>query len=445
MLKTTTDKLINVEELSWENTLTLLDKATPKLAAVVKDIPPALRYPFYKASYRFGEQIINKNGVYLPLADDEPILLNDDTLPQILKENLGYAAHVQLPIGLLVNNNCEFYLQNSSKITPYTTLKPGNVFGISNNSTKDNLASHSLWDLTAGARSIFMLAKISNTPQHNILRKSYDLSSRPPRDYTDHWAVFKELALKANSQWRTEILFFDNRWAKLLADEKYLPLKAQLLALQESEAWHHQPNWNLTLGQIEVARALTSYSSEILDAAKHIFSIAAGLFPGFAPAMNETSAPIELIQKAYTEVYELEQAPIIMEPAALHANDKLPVFYSLNYPSSPKSTPTDTNNRKSVISNLSILMEVLKNYQLHLTEEPEFRNQLRIRALSLLNAMTHTKFSFYDNEYSSYKGINDPATLPLEDPRFACNKKNQPFPVHGAFLKGLVSISLAEK
>ena len=42
----------------------------------------------------------------------------------------------------------------------------------------------------------------------------------------------------------------------------------------------------------------------LTDTAKHLFSKAIGSAPGYAPATNDDSLPISLLQKAYTEIYE---------------------------------------------------------------------------------------------------------------------------------------------
>ncbi|MDQ5921846.1 MAG: hypothetical protein QG673_1905 [Pseudomonadota bacterium] len=443
MLKTTNNQLLDVEELSCEEALPILTKISPELVKAIKDLPETHRYPFYKASYHFGAQIVDQKGVYLPLSNGTSILINDPLVPQPLKNGLGYIAGSSYPIGIVLNKKCEFYLQNGEKITPYIMLKPGDIFGISKTFTKnvDDTPSTCFWDLVAGARSVFMLAKISSNPQHTLIKRKYGLVSRPPTNYLNQWQVFKELAIKTDSDWRAEILFLDNKWIDLLKNSDYVALRAQILALNPPEIWHHQPSWDMAFGKIENARRLNSYPSDILDAARHLFNIVAGLFPGFAPSSDEMAAPINLLQEIYANVYELEHAAIIMEPAIISVNDKLPLFYSLNWPTSPKSVPKNLDNKKSVVYNLSILMDIVENYQIDLTSESDIMNDLEVRAPSLWKAASQAKFSFYDNEYEKYMGIKDIAALQDEDLRFACDNKST-FPSYSGFLKGLVKISV---
>lgn len=89
MLKTTDDRLLDVEELSWKEAAQILSKTSPGLVSVINALSEDQRYPFYKASYRFGEQMVDQNGVHLPLNDGGTILLNDPRLPEVLKANLG--------------------------------------------------------------------------------------------------------------------------------------------------------------------------------------------------------------------------------------------------------------------------------------------------------------------------------------------------------------------
>lgn len=440
MLKTTDDRLLDVEELSWKEAAQILSKTSPGLVSVINALSEDQRYPFYKASYRFGEQMVDQNGVHLPLNDGGTILLNDPRLPEVLKANLGNTTGISCPIAITLNKKCEFYLQSGEKITPYMILKPGEIFGISKNMSKQDEPITHFWDLVAGARSIFMLSKISSNPQHTHLKRKYDLLSRVPTSYSAQWLTFTELALKANSDWRAEVLFFDNRWAHALKeDNNYAALKAQILSSNPSEVWHHQPSWDIVFGKIEAARNLTSYPSDILDTARHLFNIVAGLFPGFAPATDEMAAPIHLLQEVYTNVYELEHAAIIMEPVTMSVHDKVPLFYSLNWSTSPRSIPKSMNNKKSVVFNLSILMEIMSYYQADLAREFEININQKFRINSLWQAASRAKFAFYDNEYEKYRGIKDVGVLPNEDPRFAYNGGT--FPAHSAFLKGLVKIS----
>lgn len=439
MLKTIDDRLLDIEELSWEEAAQILSKSSPGLVDVINDLPKELRYPFYKVCYRFGEQIVDKDGLHLPLNNGGTVLVSDQCVPETLKKNLGCATGISCPIGVISNKKCEFYLQHEEKITPYMILKPGEVFGISKNMGENDEPVTCFWDLVAGARSLFMLSKISNNPQHTHLKRKYELSSRAPTNYSTHWLTFKEIALKADSTWRAEILFFDDRWADALKDIKYAALKSQILSANPSEIWHHQPSWDIAFGKIEAARNLSAYPVDILDAARHLFNVVAGLFPGFVPATDEMFAPIKLLQEAYTNIYELEHAPIIMEPAVMSISYKLPVYYSLNWATSPKSIPKTMDNKKSVVFNLSILMEIIRDYQDDLTQKSRITSSLKLRTRSLWQAASRAKFSFYDNEYKTYKGIKDVATLPSEDSRFACEGKT--FPVHSAFLKGLIKIS----
>ncbi|MDQ5921101.1 MAG: hypothetical protein QG673_1157 [Pseudomonadota bacterium] len=441
MLKTTDGKLLNLEELAWEDAAQLLNEISPGLVKAITDIPESQRYPFYKASYHYGDQIIDQKGIHLPLSSGGTILGKDKRLPETLQENLGCTPGVSCPIGIVLNKKCEFYVQNGEKITPYTVLNPGEIFGLSRNMYENDNPITSFWDLVAGGRSIFMLSKVSNNPQHTNLKRKYDLISRVPTNYSEQWGVFRELALKSDSNWRAEILFLDNRWVTALKNSAYAALRAELLAALNANIWHHQPSWNMVFSKIDAAKNLSMYPTDILDTARHLFNIVAGLFPGFVPAIDEMAAPIKLFQEVYTSIYELEHAPIIVEPLLMSPANKLPVYYSLNWSTAPKAIPKNMDNKKSVVFNLSILMEVIKNYQKSILSESAFANSLEFRVSSLSKAASNATFLFYDNEYEKYNNIRNIATLPDEDSRFACGDKT--FPIHSAFLKGLVKISPA--
>ncbi|MDQ5921699.1 MAG: hypothetical protein QG673_1758, partial [Pseudomonadota bacterium] len=106
MIKTTDDRLLNVEELTWEKAGPIIETVAPHLVEAIDELPPEKRFPFYKASYHFGTQIIDQNGVYLPLADGDNISFNDPHLPDSIKKGLGYITGKANPIGLTLNKKC---------------------------------------------------------------------------------------------------------------------------------------------------------------------------------------------------------------------------------------------------------------------------------------------------------------------------------------------------
>jgi hypothetical protein len=190
-------------------------------------------------------------------------------------------------------------------------------------------------------------------------------------------------------------------------------------------------SWQITFNGIEQSKNLR-YSVYTLNTIKHLFAIACGVFPGFAPAINENSAPIKLLQEAYKAGYNLkDQYPIIMEPSRFSMVDKSPVYYSTIYPTLAQCDP-DTFKDKSFIKLLDQLQHVTKKYIAGIQEDAF------ARFTSLYNVSKVVDFSYYHDSPDNYTNIKNNTLIPKEDERFFC--KVEQFPNHSPFLKSCVKI-----
>lgn len=442
MFETQSGKAIAIEELSWEKASSILRPLNSELANIIDEISPGKEYKLYKARYNFGAKIIDKGRYFLPLVDGDTISFNDAYLPKELTNNLSYDFILESPIGIILNNKSEFYLSIQQRIMPYSVITPGQIFGLSNFleaysldlDTPYNL-SHFMWDLTAGARSIFLLPKITENLRHNKLKKAYNLTTNTPQFYQDQWDVFREISKKENSNWHLDVLFFSNKWYESLTDEKWLNLYNYFLCKDRmaSSFWRNSIGWQIIFSAIEQEKNL-KFSSYTLDTIKHLFAIASGTFPGFKPATDENAAPIKLIQEAYVNGYGLnDYLPNIMELSHFSANENHPVYYSLNYPTLAQLNPQSFKG-KSLISLLEEVQYVLGKYQNSIS------NDFLGDVLSLDKSAAITDFSFYHSDPVSYPGIRDNEFLIKEDNRFA-SLTTSDFPKHSAFLKGCIKIS----
>ncbi len=139
------------------------------------------------------------------------------------------------------------------KIIPYGLMSSGTLFGLWR--IFDTLGNHpiSLWNMVSGARSLFMLPKISNNIHHTKLKKAHRLISETPKEIMDHWLVFCELAERMHSPWTSKILFFSNAWFERLDDPAWLPLKCYFYKeLWDGSSFNRNKFlWNLTFSQLK--------------------------------------------------------------------------------------------------------------------------------------------------------------------------------------------------
>ncbi len=445
MFKTKDGQLAEVERLTWSEASVLLRHINSNLVKIINEIDPNPGYYLYKASYHFGAQIIYDSDVYLPLINKEAITFNDPLLPQQLSEDLSYDDKVSNPLGIMLNRNSEFYLSMGNRIMPHMLIGPGEIFGLArilDNVFRPDPASPSSisafgYNLNAGARSVFLLPKITESISHNKLKKQFDLTTTKPTGLEDHWSIFKEISDKSDCSWRADVLFFSNKWISQLGEAKWKPLLiyfSQIFRTSYS-IWHNIQGWEATFSKIEQDKLLNSYFSQYaLDTAKHLFTIAANRAPGFSPAIDDISAPVELMKDVYTNAYGLvDYWPIIMESTRFDKNKGQAVYYSLNYATLPKYNP-ETFKGKTIVNLLDEVQYSIEIYQ------DSILNSSYSKANSLYNAALAVEFSCYHNDPGSHTKIESNTVLPEKDHRFISNGSGI-FPQHSQFLKGCIKIA----
>ena len=51
------------------------------------------------------------------------------------------------------------------------------------------------YTVTSGARSLYMIPRISKASAHKKLRREFGISSPPPKHLIDHWHIFKVIRI----------------------------------------------------------------------------------------------------------------------------------------------------------------------------------------------------------------------------------------------------------
>src|SRR3990167_11373570 len=116
---------------------------------------------------------------------------------------------------MVLHNALEMFITLEDRVIPFSINKPGNIFGLWRvldrpNEEKLSHTSVFIWNMTAGARSMFMLPKVSEALAHNKLKQGLGIGIDKPRDLLDHWKVFREIAKQPEftEDWYVEVLFF---------------------------------------------------------------------------------------------------------------------------------------------------------------------------------------------------------------------------------------------
>ena len=439
-------KQLAVAQLTWQEAREKTKKVNPEFTQLIDELNPGPDCKLYLARYPYGAQFLNSGEFFLPKREGGLIPFVDESIPSDLKESLSYNLNTN-PVAMVLENSVEMFMTLEDRIIPFKLAIPGNIFGLWRvlDRPDDGQLSHTsvfIWDMTAGARSLFMLPKISEALAHNKLKQALRIGAEKPRDLLDHWKIFREIAIGPEfaEPWHLELLFFSKDWFKRMLDPAWVRLRQYFFeaSWRGTEFWRNQFVWNLTFSRIQSLRKIKA-SSYVADVVKHIFAIGTGAVPGFRPALDSSLAPIEGLQKAYIDHYELKHyAPIIMQPSAFDSQQiQTPVYYSLQYPTALELSPK-TSGRSSAISDLYDIRALINKYVQQILE-----GGLNIEATPLYELARVISFDYYHNNVELYAGMKSSEELLQDDSAFKTIMDRFPgreFPKNSAFVKGIIGI-----
>jgi len=426
-----TKNQINIKQVTWQNIRLQIEKVNPILFSLIDQVSPGKEYSLYKVRLPYGYESAKDGKLNLPISAKQ-------------QEDLGY-NYGSNPMCLMLKNSIELFVKLKNHTIPCVLLPAGELFGIwlmvgSKNTIKHHPAF--IWNITAGARSIFMLPKISVTHKYKKLKETFRINAEIPKNLLEHWQIFRELANSKNfgEHWNAEVLLFGKKWLEKINDPVWRDLKYYLLqtAWDKSEYLRNITIWDLVFSIIQRQKNLRP-NPYIADTAQHLLALTTGVYPGLAPAIDDTAAPMQRFQKAFVDVYELDDyLPIIMQPRYYSMRSfNSSIYYTLQYPTTMSFSPTSTKLSNKIVDlcEIKYLLEkylsVLKSNTLNLHNTP----------LSEINE--RVSFDYFHTEAREAQGIRNSAHLCEEDDAFSRLKKEYPnrkFPSKSPSLRGCIRI-----
>lgn len=435
------EDLASAEVITWAEASKKVRTVNPALAEIIDEISPDSSYKLINVRYPFGSTIIQNNTHYLPTKEGS---LSPASHFNVNKDiRLMLEAYGSIPIGVILNNSVELFMEIDDRIVPFSFYNKGKIFALWRH-LDEGLSYHQLqlWNMTAGARSIAMMPKISDSYSHKKLQQTLGIKSSPPRSMKDDWALFVELYKKAQNKqpWFTEMLFFSHQWLDSIKnDSGWSKLYAFLLreAWTSSSFWRGQMQINLLFNKFikELSEKNIKINSKHLDTIRHLVKINLGALPAFAPGIDDSACPLKLIQESYLDIYGLEEyIPTIMYP---HYFGDLPVYYSLQWQTQLDSIPAP----KTPLNLMTELEEVLSlmNYFMDFLKTNVFN-----KGSNPLMIFKNTDYSYFHNIPSDNKFIQSSTFMPKKDPRLLyCFRKDNDkiFCDSAQFVRGCVRIS----
>lgn len=454
-------KKVNQDDLQkviWSEVQAEVALVNPGLASLIEGLGLNDDHFFYRANYRYGTYLVNKGVFHLPAAEGNVLPLGHGSFSTEIQDELGYSP---MPLGLILKNSSEKYYENNGHVISLDYLEPGSLLGLA-----ETLAPHQayfpwhLCQVSAGARSLFMLAKIADALGHERLKREYRFRSLIPKQLSEHANIFSDITKQGN--WRLEVLYFSKKWFDNHNtntnntntnnnnndnnnNKKSLVRLRHYLLEQAWKLTHYPRNeaarnmvWGLFSAYLTKKRV--KLSPYVLNVLKQVVSISLGGALGFKPTgTSEAAGPIQEIQRAYVEVYHLIYLPVIMQPAYYDKTAKPNYLYtSLNLPTVCDPT-TETQQNNTLLKELRTVKMVW-----NLFLDAAMEGKLCLEGTPMQDIINNVKLEFFHNENDVYGEIDLSSSIPDSDPSmlevFAAPNKKE-FPSASQFFRGGIRLS----
>jgi len=430
-----------IEAVSWPDISAEVNQVNPNLADIINHIDPPKHFKLYKLSLDFASRIVTQGTLQLPNSAGETVPIADPSISNELQEALGYSP---IPLTLLLNKACETFFETTEHVVPLNLMAPGGLIGLHETVSRINTACTFKipYDISVGARSIFMMPKITDSNSHKRLWYEFHTPAHPPRSLWQHIDSFNAIAQKATAKnrWRCDIVLFPSPWLYQHKYDKAWQLFHNYLfteAWRQSSYLRYRTNLNIiwqVLTNSKSARHLKA-RPYVTDTIKHLLAISAGTVPAFrAAGQSEIAAPIALIENAYIDVYGLkEYLPIIMHPCYLdQSSDQAPRYYSLATPTLLESY-ANTQHSPNIITELRDVKCLLDSIQ----------EQLQQKSTTFEQLVKITQYHYFHMHADQQGGIQSTQMMPKLDPSLmqtVQQYKQRVFPASGPFTRGCISI-----
>lgn len=468
-----------VEDLSWAQIRPTVATINPTLTQLIDQLDPGPELRLFRASYPFGSHVIKQGVLLLPANGHCVLPLSHDIVSDAIRQQLQYS---QIPVGLWLNTMGEAYIETASQVLPLRLFSPGSLFGFMNPpNPMYPVFFHRIWNIAVGARSLFILPKITDSSGLSRLEKTFGIRCAAPRSLADHIHLFHNLARRepAAQQWSSQILLFGANWFKKRTDDvHWLQFRHYLLRNEQFASFNFLNKTALDLtGQTLTAKNLVHQLKSrayLLDTVMHLIALGTGVNLGFEPAdLSEQWGPVPFIQKALVDVYGLKSyLPTLMRPNYLHyqnlhssnlensyhlnngSNDhhmnsleaETPaspvqisnpicnsVYYSLQFPSVPTTTAQNYKHH-SLLEDLRYMKRLLCS----------FLEQLESEDSSLYGMLQNIEYQFYHSEEDPQFEIAPACQLPQFDerllPKSNVNPDFREFCSTSSFLRGCIRV-----
>lgn len=431
-----------MESISWDDARNSLNRIAPKFVKLIDQWNP--NFKLYRARYNYGDKVLKSGVLHLGSKNSHSIPISSPKISQDIKNQLSYS---NVPLGFITHGSNEVYLETEERVIPLAYFKPGVILGLWESlETGQSYFPRRVWDVTSGARTIFILPSISQRNPHEQLKKKYGVRNSVPNTIYQQNAIFKQIIDSRNfkQEWYNEMIFFGKDW--LQRDEKnphwlrfhhYLLEQAWELSAYNRNKITFDKLW-LSFGKHLETKGI-KINFPLLNILKQIVAIGIGASPGFRPVVNsETPGPVKEIQKVYLNTYGLKHyIPTVMSVDYFKPYEKNhPIYFSLQAQTQIE-TRYKIKNILSELRELKTITEIFINTTL--------KGSLLAEETPLDWLVKNVAFDFFHPDATKHDSITNSKYMPTQDKNLIevrGAKRGRKFSSACSFVTGCIRLSI---
>jgi len=412
-----------------------------ELVRIIDDLDPSKRFKLLRLEYPYGATIVHAGKLQIPLGDGNYAPLEDARIPAHVREMLAYST---IPLGLLLDKDSEVFVTINQRIAPLNVLRTGQLFGLFETLSTISKSPEALpvWSVFAGARSAFMVPKITDTVSHRRLRSEFGLSMDPPKNPLDHYNIFAAInqCQPLERRWYSRILLFSNDWFQNhCQDLAWLSFQNYLFKLGWAQTKFNFDDTSRQMLWEALASAIAARRLKprpyLIDTVKHLISISMGAVPGFQIAdERETLLPTQCIEEAYLDIYDLDYLPILIYPRILRDDyRRTHAYYFMTLPTLIEGCPTQRGTPSFIMD-----LRDIKN----IIETPGSSIKIQNR-FHLFDIMNHAHYTYFHPELDQLGEIRPTSEITQDDEQlshYIQKYKNKSFPLNTPLMCGCIKI-----
>ena len=437
-----------IREFTWDKVRNNVYAVNATLAKTIDQIDPGKDLTFFMVGYQYGDYVVHNGILNLPDKDGNLLAVTDNAFANNIAQSLAYNS-CGMPTGIVLEKSLEYMYSLDNRTTPVDILFAGKMFAtleaLQHINNKQTVDMHKILTISSGAKSTYILPKISNTSGYNRLKKQFSMRLSMPITMDKHWTLFKEIinnTVPATS-WATELLFFSNKWFQKEHNKGLSILEKCLL----KQYWNtHICAQDQTMFDYAFSCALESQNLRsnpyLQDTVKHLYAIGQGNAPAFRVATDDHAAPISELKNIFLYIYDLEEyCPTMFHLDYMDTKGKFPphlLYYSLQFPTLQSFSPRSRQ--------LSNNLEDIRQIQ-HIIEKTsdELCNVINYKLQNsfIKDSVTKVKYYYFHNRKDDFRQVSTTADIPTIDQHLFQDMQKYPdriFAGNGHMVRGCIGI-----